>query len=163
MTTAHSMHRDPSAAQLAVAAYEAEQREKHNLQQRRSVTLFAVGRMFLATLFLVSGAAKIIDYAATVRALDEVIAGASILLPLAIIIELAGGVLLFTGIQSRRVAIGLIGWLGVVTLFMHHDLTVPLNRSFALANMAFAGALLMVVAHGGGALSFQRIFGRGKE
>ncbi len=156
------MHHDPGAAQLAIEAYEAEQRVKHNQQQRRSVTLFAVGRMFLATLFLVSGAAKLIDYGATVRSLDEVIAGASVLLPLAIAIELIGGLLLFIGFEAKRVSIGLIGWLVTVTLFMHHDLTNPLNRTFALANMAFAGALLMVVAHGGGALSFERIFRRGR-
>lgn len=160
MTTAHSMHHDPSAAQLAVAAYEAEQRLKHERQQRRSVTLFAVGRMFLATLFLFSGAAKIIDYGATVRALDGVVAGADVVLPFAIAVELLGGLLLFVGFEAKRVAVGLIGWLATVTLFMHHDLADPLNRSFALANMAFAGALLMVVAHGGGALSFERIFRR---
>jgi len=156
------MHHDPSAARLAVEAYEAEQRMKHNQQQRRSVTLYAVGRMFLAALFVVSGAAKIVDYGPTVRALDDIVAGASFLLPIAIAIELAGGLLLFIGLEARRVAIGLIGWLVVVTLIMHHDLANPLNRSFALANMALAGALLMVVAHGGGGLSFQRIFRRGK-
>ena len=159
--TTHSMHHDPSAAQLAVAAYEEEQRTRHQQQQRRNVKLYAVGRMFLSVLFMASGAAKLVDYGATVQALDGVVAGASIILPLVIALELIGGVLLFLGIQARRVSIGLIGWLAVVTLFMHHDLTNPLNRAFALMNMAFAGALLMIVAHGAGALSFERIF-RGK-
>lgn len=158
---AHTMHHDPSAAQLAVATYESEQRQKHNQQQRRSAQLYAVGRMFLATLFLVSGAAKLIDYSATLRSLDGVIAAPALVLPIAIAVELIGGALLFAGVQARRVSIGLIGWLAIITLFMHHDLTNPLNRTFALANMAFAGALLMIVAHGPGALSFERIF-RGK-
>lgn len=160
MTTA--MHHDPSAAQLAVEVYELEQRRRHQEQQRRSVTLYAVGRMFLATLFLVSAAAKIIDYDATLKAVEAAIPGGSLGLPLAIIVELVGGVLLFIGVEARRVAVVLIAWLAVVTLLMHHDLTEPLNRTFALANMAFTGALLMIVAHGGGAMSFERIFKKAK-
>lgn len=158
MTTAHPMHHDPSAAQLAVSMYETEQREKHNQQQRRNAKLYAVGRMFLASLFLVSGAAKLVDYSATVRALDDSIAAANVMVALAIGVELFGGVLLFIGVKARQVSMALIAWLGAVTLFMHHDLSSPLNRSFALANLAFVGALMMIVAHGPGAMSFERIF-----
>ncbi len=160
MTTA--MHHDPTAAQLAVEVYELEQRRRHQQQQRRSVTLYAIGRMFLATLFLVSAAAKIVDYDATLQAVEAAIPGGSLGLPLAIIVELIGGVLLFIGVEAKRVAVVLIAWLGIVTLLMHHDLSEPLNRTFALANMAFVGALLMIVAHGGGAMSFERILKKAK-
>jgi putative oxidoreductase len=163
MTTAPAaMHHDPQSAQLAVTLYEAEQRQLHHQQQRRSAQLYAIGRMLVSTLFITSALAKLVDYDATLAALDGVVAAPALLLPLAIAVELIGGALLFAGIQVRRVGAGLIAWLVAVTLFVHYDLSNPLNRSFALANLAFAGALLMVVAHGAGALSFERILLRRK-
>ena len=151
------MHHDPKSAQLAVDLYEAEQRQQHNRQQRRNANLYGVGRMFVAVLFIASAIAKVADYAGTLAALDGTVAAPEVVLPLAIAFELIGGVLLFAGVQARRVAIGMLAWLATVTLLVHHDLTNPLNRSFVLANLAFAGALLMIAAHGSGALSFERI------
>lgn len=163
MTTAHSaMHHDPTSAQLAVATYEADLRRAHDQQQHRQLQLYAIGRMFLSALFIASAAAKLADYRGTLQALENSLADASWLLPIALAIELIGGLFLFAGYRARAVSVALLAYLGTVTLLMHHDLTQPLNRSFALANMAFAGALLMVAAHGAGSISVDRWLQRRK-
>ncbi|MBK7857859.1 MAG: DoxX family protein [Archangiaceae bacterium] len=161
-TTTHTaMHHDPSAAALAVAEYEAEQRRAHDQRQHRDVRIYALGRIFIAALFIVSGAAKIFSYSATVSALNEVLPDARMMVPLGIAIELVGGALLLLGLRTRAAAVGLIAYLATVTLLVHHDLSEPLNRSFALGNLAFAGALMLLFAHGAGALSLDRATHRG--
>lgn len=157
MTTLHSaIHHDPSSAALAVAQYEADKRREHDKLQQRNAKLYALGRIFIATLFIVSGAAKIASYATTVAALRDVLADAQLLVPIGIAIELLCGALLFVGLKARWAAATLIAYLVAVTLLVHHDLSEPLNRSFALGNLAFVGALLLIFAHGAGALSVDR-------
>jgi putative oxidoreductase len=154
------MHHDPSAAQLAVQEYEARQRREHNLQQGRQAKLFTVGRIFISVLFIGSAIAKMADYSATVRALNDIIAAPEVLLPLGIAVELIGGTMLLFGVKARTVATGMIAYLACVTLLLLHDFSNPFARSFALSNLAFAGALLMIVAHGAGALSVDRVTGQ---
>jgi putative oxidoreductase len=157
------MHHDPASAQLAIAAYEAEQRLEHDLRRNRQAQYYAAGRIFLATLFVASALAKMIQYRPTLNALSGALADAALLLPIAITIELIGGVFLAVGLKARAVAVGLIAYLGAVTLLLNSDLSNPLNRSMALANFAFAGALLMIIGHGGGALSVDRVLERSRK
>jgi putative oxidoreductase len=161
MTTAHAMHHDPSAAQLAIAEYELQQRTRHNHLQARQAQLYALGRVLVAALFIVSAIAKLADFQATVNALSDTLAEPRLLVPIGIGIELLGGAMLLSGLRARAVATGLIGYLATVTLLINHDLSQALNRSMALSNLAFAGALLMVVAHGAGALSIDRLTKKG--
>jgi putative oxidoreductase len=154
------MHHDPSSAALAVAEYEAENRQHHEQVRNRQVQCYAAGRIFVSTLFITSAVAKMLQYKPTVVALGNTLADANLLLPFAIGIELIGGLALALGYQARRVAIGLIGYLATVTLLLNSDLSNPLNRSMALVNFAFAGALLMIVGHGAGALSIDRYLER---
>jgi putative oxidoreductase len=154
MTSTHTvMHHDPGAAALAIATYEAEQRINHEAKRNRQVQYYAAGRIFLATLFITSAVAKMVTYRDTVRALSDSLTDANMLLPFAVAIELIGGLFLAVGYKARPIAIGLISYLATVTLLLNSNLSNPLNRSMALANFAFAGALLMIVGHGGGALS----------
>ncbi len=117
--------------------------------------------MFVATLFIASAIAKMLTYSATLASLRDTLAEPRLLLPIGIAIELVGGVMLLTGLRARRVALGLIAYLAAVTLLMLSDFSNPLIRSFALSNLAFAGALLMVVAHGAGPVSIDRVTGKG--
>jgi putative oxidoreductase len=161
MTSTHSaIHHDPASAALAFAQYEAEQRQHHEQVRNRQVQYYAAGRIFVSTLFVTSAVAKMLQYKDTVTALGNTLTDANMLLPFAIGIELIGGIALALGYQTRRIAIGLIGYLAAVTLLLNSDLSNPLNRSMALANFAFAGALLMIVGHGGGALSIDRFLER---
>ena len=161
MTTHVAMHHDSASAALAVSQYETARRLEHDKKQARNSQLYAIGRMFVACLFVVSAVAKMIDYSSAVAALRGTIAAPEMLVPFAIGIELIGGVLLFTGFKARPVALGLIAYLASITILVHHDLSQVLNRSFALGNLAFVGALLMIYAHGAGALSLDRFTKKG--
>jgi hypothetical protein len=47
-------------------------------------------------------------------------------------------------------------WLGVGILFFHGDLSIEVNRVFALANLGIAGALFGLIANGAGLSSVDR-------
>jgi putative oxidoreductase len=158
--TTHAMHHDPGAAAQALAQYEADRRHVHDKVQVRHTRLYALGRILFATLFVVSAFAKLADYRVTLDAVQDAVVDATLLLPIAIGIELIGGVLLMVGFQARRTAVALIAYLALITALMHGDLSLPLNRSFALANLAFAGALLMIAAHGAGTFSVDKLMAR---
>lgn len=155
------MHHDPSSAALAVAQYEAERRQVHDKTQQRNVQLYALGRILVAMLFLLSGAAKLVSYSQTVAALRDTLSAPEVLVPLGIALEMIGGTLLLVGFKARATALMLMAYLAAVTALIHHDLSEPLNRAFALGNLSFAGALLMIFSHGAGALSLDRLTGRG--
>jgi putative oxidoreductase len=161
MTSTHAViHHDSSAARLAVAEYEASRKLEQEAERSRHVQYYAAGRIFLATLFITSAIAKMMTYRGTLDALRDSITDANLLLPIAIAIELTGGVFLALGLKARPIAIGLIGYLATITLLLNSDLSNPINRSMALANFAFAGALLMILGHGAGALSVDRYLER---
>jgi putative oxidoreductase len=145
---------------MAVSQHDAQVRRQHEQTQHRQAALYSTGRVLLAAVFLVSAIAKVADYRGTLLALRGVLADAELLLPIAIGLELVGGTLLLVGLKARAATVGLIAYLFTVTALMHHDLAVAVNRAFALTNLALVGALLMVVAHGAGAYSLDKLMGR---
>jgi len=150
-------HHDVSAAAWAVAAEEDRQKAEGKKLRMRRFKLYLTGRVLLASLFIISAVVKMVGFEATREALADVgLHDGRFLLTLAIGIELMGGLALALGYQVRYVATALISYMTAVTLLMHSDLTVVLNRAFALLNLALAGALLMLVAHGAGTHSVDR-------
>src|SRR5207249_1575034 len=120
-----------------------------------------LGRLLLAALFVLSAVAKIALFDETRRAIDALgISAAGALLPIAIAAELIGGVMVAIGFEVRRASLGLLAYLALATLFFYHDLSIGLHRAFALSNLAFAGGLLMLYAHGAGAFSVERYLAR---
>ena len=156
-TSTHAMHHNPAAAVMAVAEYELQDQRKRDAHQWRQSMFYSLGRMLLASLFLVSAIAKLAQYDATITALRDVIAAPRVLLPMAIAVELVCGAMLLLGFKSRGAALVLGAYLISVTALVHHDFSNALNQAFALANLAFVGALLMVFAHGSGAASIDRV------
>ncbi len=155
----HAHHVDPEAARLALAEEEALSRMAQEHRRAIRQRTFLAGRLLLAGLFVASGAAKLFTFSATVAALEASgLSAAPLLLSLAIMVELGGGLMLGLGYRTRQAAQVLVGFLAVVTLFMHSDLSDPLNRAFALSNLAFAGGLLLLVANGPGRFSLERVF-----
>jgi putative oxidoreductase len=150
----HALHHDPQSAALAVAEDERQERLAAERVLRTAGRLQLLARLCLATLFLASAAAKLFDFDATRRAMDAFgLSGSGGLLSLAITAELVGGVLLALGLNVRRAALGLVGYLALASIMFHHDLSVDLNRAFALTNLAIAGGLLLLAAYGPGAFS----------
>ena len=121
-----------------------------------------VGRIFLALIFVVSGIGKITGYAGTpaymaYRGLPMVDA----LLPLAIAVELGGGLLLAVGWKARWAAAALFLILIPTTLIFHQFWGVDpklaqMQKIHFLKNVAIMGGMLMVLAIGAGAWSIDR-------
>ena len=77
------------------------------------------------------------------------------LLPLVILTELGGGILLILGLFTRQTAIGLAGFCILANYFFHTNFDLPppsghFNWIIFVKNFALAGALLVVAASGAG-------------
>lgn len=151
------IHHDPQSAALAFAEAEEKERALEARLARRHHRLHFAGRALLAVLFLASGIAKLVQFDSTVKALDTFALGdSSLALIVAIAAELLGGSLLLLGYQTRWASIGLAAYVALATVFFDSNLADPLHRSFALSNLAIIGGLLLLVAHGAGAVSLER-------
>ncbi len=105
-----------------------------------------IGRIFIAVIFIVSGAGKIMDPATT----EVMITGAGLPSGLAIptgIFEVLAGLALALGVMTRLAAILLFGFTALATLFFHRNVTDPMQAAMALKNLAMMGGLLLVFAH----------------
>lgn len=157
MTTHSAIHHDPTSAALAVSQYDDQVRLAREQRHIRNARLYSLGRVLIGALFVVSAIAKVASYSATIDALRGTLAGPEILVPAGIVIELICGSFLLLGFKASAAASVLGSYLLVLTFLIHHDLSEPLNRSFALANIGLVGSLLMVVAHGAGGLSLDHL------
>ena len=111
-----------------------------------------IGRVLLAAIFFLSGTAKLGAYAGTQQYMDAMgVPGA--LLPLVILAEVGGGLALIAGWLTRLSASGLAVF-SVAAAVLFHGNTADQNESIHfMKNIAIAGGLLMLVAHGPGAFS----------
>ena len=116
------------------------------------------GRILLSLLFLLAGLGKLGDLPGT-QAYMSAMGVPSMLLPLVILLEVGGALALIVGWQTRVVASLLAGFSLLSALIFHHDFGNQVQMIMFLKNVAIAGGLLMVVAHGAGALSLD---GRGR-
>ncbi len=111
-----------------------------------------LGRELLALTFIAAAFGKMIHFDATVSMMSVYgIPTPSFLCALAILIEASGGLSLALGFYSRWGAAILAAFLIPVTLIFH---ITPDQRTSLIANMAIMGGLLMILAFGPGAISF---------
>ena len=121
-----------------------------------------VGRVLLALMFVWAGFGKIIGYEGTAGWMAS--AGmpmVGVFLPLAILVELGGGIALIVGFKARWVALALAGFTLVASLIFHNSWTmtgdaVMTNMLFFYKNVAVIGGMLMVFAFGPGRISVDR-------
>ena len=119
----------------------------------------AIGRVLIAALFIGAGYGKIAGFEATAGYMEMMgVPGA--LLPLVILLELGGGLLLLVGYQTRLVAFLLGGFTVIASVLFHLIPSAGLEGMAAQnemihfwKNLAVAGGLGFVFAHGAGALS----------
>jgi putative oxidoreductase len=118
------------------------------------------GRVLLATLFLVSGAGKIGEYAATAGYMESAgVPGA--LLPVVIGLETLGAAAIMLGWQTRVAAFLLAGFSLLTALLFHGNISDPGQLVHFLKNLSIAGAFLLLTANGAGPISIDRRAGRG--
>ena len=111
------------------------------------------GRIALASLFLLGGLNKILNYGATLDSMEAVgLSPASLLLPLVIGLELGGGTLVAFGRRGAPfAAIALAIFTLATNVFYHNFWTMEgeraaLELSLFFKNVAIAGALLALAS-----------------
>jgi putative oxidoreductase len=116
---------------------------------RWSAPLGLLARAMLAYIFIVEGAEKIANYAGVVGYMQANGVDGR-LLPLVILTELGGGLLVLMGLKARWAAIALFGFCLLTALFFHMgaDQTIEFRKNFAIA-----GGFLTLAILGPGAWS----------
>ena len=120
----------------------------------RSASIAAIGRVFLAALFLLSGLSKLGAFAAT----TGYIAAAGLPLPtlvyaVTLVVEIGGGLLLLVGFQARPIAAVLALFTLAAAVLFHRDFADQNQVIHFLKNFAIAGGLAQIAAAGAGRLS----------
>ena len=105
-----------------------------------------VGRAMLAYIFIVEGVSKIGAYAGVADYMTQHGVDAR-LLPLVILTELGGGLLVLAGFKSRWAALALCGFCLLTALLFHMgtDQAIQLQK-----NVAIAGGFLTLAIYGAG-------------
>jgi len=110
-----------------------------------------LGRLFLVLLFLIAGFGKIGGYAGT-AAYMAANGVPGLLLPLVIVLEIGGGILVLLGWHTRIVSLLLAGFTILALLLFHMPVTAA-DQIVVLAELGVAGGFLLLAAHGPGAWS----------
>ena len=108
------------------------------------------GRIFLAMMFFMSGLSKIGNYAGT-QGYMEAMGVPGALLPLAIALEVLGGLAIILGWQTKIVSVALAGFCVVSAVIFHNDFSNQAEMISFMKNVTIAGGFLLLVAHGPGA------------
>jgi putative oxidoreductase len=127
-----------------------------NFLSRWAGPLGLLARVLLAYIFIVEGAAKITSYSGVVDYMQSNGVDGR-LLPLVILTELGGGLLVLLGLKTRWAAIALSGYCVLTALIFHMaaDQAVHFNK-----NIAMAGGFLALAILGPGAWSLDGWRGR---
>jgi len=129
-------------------------------------TALLIGRIALVVIFLMSGFQKFTDLGGVAGMLAaKNLPQPMILATLAAITEVAGGLLIAVGLQTRAVALGLLVFTAIATYFFHdfwNQAAGPEqanNMIHAMKNLSMCGAFLMLAGTGAGRYSMD---GRGR-
>jgi len=108
-----------------------------------------LGRLLLAMMFFMAGLNKISNFAGT-QAYMEAMGVPGALLPLAIALEVLGGLAIILGWQTKLAALALAGFSVVSAAIFHADFSNQAEMTSFMKNVTIAGGFLLLVAHGQG-------------
>ncbi len=128
---------------------------------RLQAPIALVARLLLAQLFLIEGWSKVADYAGAVQYMDSHGVSAK-LLPLVIITELGGGLLVALGLLTRWAATAMAGFSLLTAVFFHADFSDADQLIIFEKNVAIAGAFFLLMACGPGVWSVDALRGAGE-
>lgn len=120
-----------------------------------------VGRACLAMVFLFSGLEKILHWETNVYVMSgKGLPCIQLLLAVAVVVELLGGLSLLTGVMARASALLLVAYLFLVTAIFHFIGWGPTGHTIAqlmqtMKNLSIMGGLFMLSAYGPGPLVLQ--------
>ena len=111
-----------------------------------------IGRILISVLFLLNGIFKISNYDGTIGWMESYGMPGIFLVP-AIILEIAGPVLVIIGYKTKLTA-GLLSLFCVATaIIFHNDFTDQMQFTSFLKNIALAGGFLILFVNGAKSLS----------
>ena len=110
------------------------------------------GRILIAAIFIQAGWGKIGGYAGT-QGYMEAMGVPGALLPLVILVELGGGLLVVLGLWTRLAALALAGFSLLSAILFHWNFGDQVQAIMFMKNLAMAGGFLFLLAHGAGRLS----------
>ncbi len=118
------------------------------------------GRILLALMFIISGFTKIGAYAGTQQYMEAFgVPGA--LLPLVILLELVGGLMIAAGFFTRITALALAGFTLVAAILFHANFGDQMQMILFMKNLSITGGFLLLAAFGPGSLSVDARWRRG--
>lgn len=121
-----------------------------------------VGRILIALIFLLSGFGKIAGYAGTAGYMaSKGVPMVDLLLPITIVIEFGGALLIVAGYKARLAALALFLWMIPVTLVFHNFWALPADQQMIqqimfMKNLSIMGAMLYIMSFGSGPLSVDK-------
>ena len=121
------------------------------LLQRYDRAYFVLGRTLLGLYFLVAGLSKIVGYSATLDLMaSKQVPLSEILLPITILVQIGGGVLLIVGRQLRLSALVLAGLTLIINIYINNFWSLSGDPSQAhetqnfIKNLAIMAGLLVL-------------------
>jgi len=117
--------------------------------------LSLAGRILMSLIFIVAGFNKIGGYEGT-QGYMESVGVPGMLLPLVILLELGGGLLLLVGFKTRIIAFLLAGFSLLAAVIFHNNLADSMQSIQFMKNLALAGGFLYITAWGPGAWSLDK-------
>ncbi|HEV7234234.1 MAG TPA: DoxX family protein [Sphingorhabdus sp.] len=112
-----------------------------------------VGRVMLAPIFIVSGAAKLADISGTGNYMASVGLQSGLALPAAIF-EIVGGLMIMFGVFTRLASLAFAVFCLLTALLFHRETADPVEAAAAMKNIAIAGGFLCLIAYEGRSWSF---------
>ena len=118
-----------------------------------------VGRIFLGTIFLVAGVNKIGGYEGTAGYMDSMGVPGS-LLPLVIILEIVGGLMVMTGFKVKWAGYALAGFTLVAGVIFHSNFADQMQSILFMKNLSITGGMLLLATYGAGNWSLDKKFSK---
>ena len=111
-----------------------------------------LGRIFLATIFLINGVGKIFHYESTIQYMENFDVPGNLIIP-AIIVEILFPILLIIGYQTKFSALILSLFTLTLAVIFHTNFADQMQLISFLKNIAIAGGFLIIFVRGAGKYS----------
>jgi putative oxidoreductase len=111
-----------------------------------------VARIFLGHIFLLAGVSKINTYEGTQGYMDAM-GVPGVILPLVILLEIAGGLMIIAGWKTKWASIALALFTVVAAAIFHNNFADQMQMILFMKNIAIVGGFLLLAVHGAGAYS----------
>lgn len=119
-----------------------------------------IARVLLGLIFVVAGLGKLGEgYAGTAGYMDSMGVPGS-LLPLVILLEIGGGLMVIAGFKTAWAALALAVFTLISAFIFHFNFADQIQSIMFMKNLAITGGLMLLIVHGAGQLSIDYKFSK---